>query len=146
MRLDALTQQKADAMLFYSLFPKEKLCIFSAAGELTLDEMRLCHQELETEPDWACVQTIVADLRGCWNVDSTFADNHARRRMEYNAFGSRRMIWLTGSSNVLGLFTMEANAAAESPGETRVFRDMKEMARSLGPGDANIMQRLNDLE
>ncbi len=133
-------------MLFYSLFPKENLCIFSAAGELTLDEMRLCHQELATEPDWINIQTILTDLRGCWNVDAHFADAHARRRMEHHAFGQRRMIWLTGSSTVLGRLAMEANDTMPSSNRTRVFQDVDELSRGLGSNDAGIIQCLNGLK
>jgi len=133
-------------MLFYSLFPEEKLCIFSAAGELTLDEMRVCHQELSTEPDWPGIQTIIADLRGCWSVDRHFADDHARRRMEHHAFGQRRMIWLTGSSSVLGKLAMAGNDAFSSTSSPRVFRDKTEMSRCLGEEDAGIVRCLNDLD
>ena len=133
-------------MLFYSLFPEESLCIFSAAGELTLDEMRLCHQELSTEPEWTNIQTILTDLRGCWNVDSHFADDHARRRMQHNAFGPRRMIWLTGSSSVLGKVAMEANGTWDSSNGTRIFKDIAELSRSLGRKDSGIVRCLNDLQ
>jgi len=133
-------------MLFYSLFPEENLCIFSAAGELTLDEMRICHQELSTEPDWPNIKTIVTDLRGCWDVDMRFVDHHARRRMELHAFGQRRMVWLTGSSIVLGKLTMAENESTNLSNETCIFQDKEEMALGLSLEDAGIMRCLNGLE
>ncbi len=133
-------------MLFYSLFPEEKLCIFSAAGKLSLDEMRLCHQELATEPDWPCIQTILTDLRGCWDVDIMFTDDHSRRHMQHNAFGSRRMIWLTGSSTVLGQLALSANDSEGSSNAPKVFRDKEEMSFHLGQEDSGIMRCLNGLE
>ncbi len=133
-------------MLFYTLFSRENLCIFSAAGQLSLDEMRLCHQELATEPEWPEIKTIVTDLRGCYDVDSRFADNHARRRMEHNAFGTRRIIWLTGSSTVLGKLAMAANDIMDSSQEPNIFLNVKEMSRSLGEAGEGIMQCLNELD
>lgn len=133
-------------MLFYSLFPQENLCIFSAAGKLTFEEMRICHQELATEPDWPTIQTIVTDLRGCYDVDITFTDNHQRRRMEHNAFGLRRMYWLTGSSTVLGKLAMAANDIMDSSHEPNVFLNKNEMSRALGKKSAGIMMCLNDLD
>lgn len=133
-------------MLFYTLFPEENLCVFSAAGRLTLDEMRICHQELSTEPAWSAVETIVTDLRGCWDVDTQFSDHHTRRRMQHNAFGRRRMIWLTGSSSVLGKLTMAENDTLGSYSETRIFQNKDEMEYGLGAVGAGILQCLNKLE
>ncbi len=133
-------------MLFYSIFPKENLCIFSAAGELTLDEMRICHQELAAESEWPHIETILTDLRGCWNVDSAFADHHARRRMELNAFGTRRMIWLTGSSTVLGRLAMAENESSASRQQTNIFKDKDELRRGLSLQDAAIVSCLDSLE
>ena len=133
-------------MLFYSLFPEENRCIFSAAGQLTLDEMRICRQELGTEPQWPNIRTIVTDLRGCWDVDTRFSDDHARRRMEHHAFGQRRMIWLTGSSTVLGTLAMAENNTMGASQDAKVFRDKTEMSRSLGQEDAGIMRCLEELE
>jgi hypothetical protein len=133
-------------MLFYSLFPEEKLCIFSVAGELSLSEMRLCLQELATEPAWPDTTTIVADLRGCYNVDVKFTDEFGRYRMERNAFGNRRLFWLTGSSTVMGKLAMAANEKQNYTIEPRVFQNKLEMGRCLGPEGAGIMKCLDELD
>ena len=133
-------------MLFYSLFPEEKLCIFSVAGELSMAEMRLCLQELSTEPDWPGANTVVTDLRGCYSVDVQFTDEFGRYRMERNAFGSRRIFWLTGSSIVMGKLAMAANDRQDSSVKPRVFQNKVEMSSCLGPDGAGIMKCLNELE
>ncbi len=133
-------------MLLYSLFPKEKLCIFSVAGRLTLEEMQQRLDELAAEPQWPDVQTIVTDLRGCWDVDVGFMDTDQRQDMEIRSFGNRRMIWLTGSSSVLGKMAMAANEGLSAGVDPRIFRDKTEMARSLGPSGVGIMHCLQSLE
>ncbi len=133
-------------LLFYSLFPEKKLCIFSAAGELSRPEMKLCLQELATESAWPNINTIVVDLRGCYGVDQQFSDDFSRYRMEQNAFGSRRLFWLTGSSTVLGHLTMAANSSPESALEPRVFHSIEQLGLCLGSEGTEIMQCLAELD
>lgn len=133
-------------MLFYSLFPDEKLCIFSVAGKLTIEEMQQRLDELAAEADWPTVHTIVTDLRGCWDVDAGFMEADQRQAMEIRSFGNRRMIWLTGSSSVLGKMAMAANEGLSAGVDPRIFRDKTEMARCLGPSGAGIMHCLESME
>ncbi len=66
--------------------------------------------------------------------------------MEHNAFGQRRMIWLTGSSTVLGKLAMAENDSMDAPARPKVFRDKTEMSRGLGTEGAGILRCLEDLE
>jgi len=131
-------------MLFYSLFPEEKLCIFSVAGKLTIEEMRNCFKKLNSEPAWPGVQTIVSDLRGCWDVDVFFESEKDLDKMERTAFGNRRLIWLTGSSQVLGKLSMAASQGESTTSHHQIFQTRAEMSRYLGQDGDKILGCLDN--
>ena len=105
-------------MLFYSIFPNQKLCIFHVGETLTHAEMLECYEDLMVDSRWHEVDTVLADLRECVDVDVSFVDDSGRVRMENLVFGFRKVIWLTGNSTVLGKLSM----AEVSGGQRRVER------------------------
>jgi hypothetical protein len=126
-------------MLYYSIFSDQNLCIFHAGSELTRQEMLECYEDLMMDPRWPDVDTVLADLRDCEDVDARFGNDATRHRMEKNAFGNRRLIWLTGQTELLGKMTMAEIEGGSSMVERYQFQDEDELERYLGE-DGRMLQ------
>jgi len=126
-------------MLYYSIFPDQNLCIFHAGNELTRQEMLECYEDLVMDPRWSDVDTVLTDLRDCDDVDARFGNDTTRRRMEMNAFGNRRLIYLTGQTNFLGKMSMAEIEGGSSMLERYQFENEDELERYLGE-DGQMLQ------
>ncbi len=134
-------------MLFYSIFPSQKLCIFHVGETLTHDEMLECYRDLKVDSRWEDVDTVLADLRDCVDVDVSFIEQSGRIRMENKVFGFRKVIWLTGHSNVLGKLSMaEESGGDRSSLERYQFENSRELERYFGEEGCEILECLLALE
>ena len=126
-------------MLYYSIFPDQNLCIFHAGSELTRQEMLECYEDLVMDPLWPDVDTVLTDLRDCEDVDARFGNDATRRRMEMNAFGNRRLIYLTGQTEFLGKMAMAEIEGGANMVERYQFEHEDELERYLGE-DGRMLQ------
>jgi len=133
-------------MLFYSIFPKEKLCIFQVGESLTLKEMKKCYEDLMLDSHWHEVDTAMVDLRQCREVDVSFVNDTARLRVENQVFGHRKVVWLTGEAKVLGELSMAAAMGGRSILERYQFSDVHQMERFFGGKGERMMECLQVLE
>jgi len=132
-------------MLYYSIFQDQNLCIFHAGGELTRQEMLECYEDLIMDPRWPDVDTVLTDLRDCEDVDARFGNDATRQRMEKNAFGNRRLIYLTGHTNFLGKMAMAEIAGGASMVERYQFDHQDDLERYLGEDGLMLQECLATL-
>jgi len=133
-------------MLFYSIFPSQHLCIFHVGETLTHDEMLECYEDLKVDARWEDVDTVLADLRECVDVDVSFVDPSGRIRMENKVFGFRKVIWLTGHSNVLGKLSMAETSGGRGSLERYQFENTRELERYFGDEGHEFLECLMSLE
>jgi len=133
-------------MLFYSIFPSQKLCIFHVGETLTHAEMLECYEDLKVDSRWDGVDTVLADLRDCVDVDVSFVEDSGRVRMENKVFGFRKVIWLTGHSTVLGKLSMAEVSGGQSSLERYQFENSRELERYFGDEGHELLECLLSLE
>ncbi len=126
-------------MLYYSIFQDQDLCIFHAGSELKRQEMLECFDDLMMDPRWPDVDTVLVDVRDCQDVDAKFGNDITRRRMESNAFGNRRLIYLTGQTEFLGKMAMAEIEGGANLMERYQFQNEDQLERFLGE-DGRMLQ------